>query len=154
MEWIRISKNKLKIMLSAEDARHYELDCEAADLGELVTRTAFHEILSDVKMQTDFDASEDKIYIQMYPSKGGGCELFVTKMGLLLSDEEKEISPQTVREKGRFCLPPRTAKPFAAREKSPVMGLAPACMPCSSVISSPSPSFSSMPSKPVSEGLK
>ena len=109
MEWIRISKNKLKIMLSAEDARHYELDCEAADLGELVTRTAFHEILSDVKMQTDFDASEDKIYIQMYPSKGGGCELFVTKMGLLLSDEEKEISPQTVREKGRFCLPPRTA---------------------------------------------
>ena len=108
MEWIRISKNKLKIMLSAEDARHYELDCNAADLGELVTRTAFHEILSDVKMQTDFDASEDKIYIQMYPSKGGGCELFVTRMGLLLSDEEGELSPQTGREKGRFCLPSRT----------------------------------------------
>ena len=72
MEWIRISKNKLKIMLSAEDARHYELDCKSADLGDLVTRSAFREILSDVKRQTDFDASEDKIYIQMYPSKEGG----------------------------------------------------------------------------------
>lgn len=105
MEWIRISKNKLKIMLSAEDARHYELDCGAADLGDLVTRNAFHEILSDVKSQTDFDASEDKIYIQMYPSKGGGCELFVTRMGLLLSDEDGEISRATVREKGRLRLP-------------------------------------------------
>ncbi len=110
MEWIRISKNKLKIMLSAEDARHYELDCDAADLGDLVTRSAFHEILSDVKSQTDFDASEDKIYIQMYPSKEGGCELFVTRMGLLLSDEEGEFTPKTVRESGRFRLPPRAAE--------------------------------------------
>lgn len=107
MEWIRISKNKLKIMLSAEDAQHYALDCNAADLGDLVTRSAFHEILSDVKRQTDFDASEDKIYIQMYPSKEGGCELFVTRMGLLLSDEENGISPKTVRENGHLRLPPR-----------------------------------------------
>ena len=111
MEWIRISKNKLKIMLSAEDARHYELDCKSADLEDLVTRTAFREILSDVKRQTDFDASEDKIYIQMYPSKEGGCELFVTRMGLLLSDEENGISPKTVRENGRLRLPPRAAAP-------------------------------------------
>lgn len=110
MEWIRISKNKLKIMLSAEDARHYELDCDVADLGDLVTRSAFHEILSDVKKQTDFDASEDKIYIQMYPSKEGGCELFVTRMGLLLYEEENEISPKTGRENGRFRLSPRTAE--------------------------------------------
>ena len=30
MEWIRISTNKLKIMLSAEDARRYALNCENA----------------------------------------------------------------------------------------------------------------------------
>ena len=89
MEWIRISKNKLKIMLSAEDARHYELDCKSADLGDLVTRSAFREILSDVKRQTDFDASEDKIYIQMYPSKEGGCEMYVTKLGEKSASEDK-----------------------------------------------------------------
>ncbi|MBO7342020.1 MAG: adaptor protein MecA [Clostridia bacterium] len=126
MEWIRISKNKLKIMLSAEDARHYELDCDATDLGELRTRSAFHEILSDVKNQTDFDASEDKIYIQMYPSKGGGCELFVTKMGLLLSDEE-EIPVKEARENGRFRLPPRAAQELRAFRFDTLPSLLAAC---------------------------
>ena len=87
MEWIRISQNKLKIMLTAEDARHYELNCEQADYTDTLTRTAFREILTDVKREADFDASEDKVYIQMYPSKEGGCELFVTKIGLLLNDQ-------------------------------------------------------------------
>ena len=88
MEWIRISQNKLKIMLTAEDARHYELNCENADYTDTLTRAAFREILTDVKREADFDASEDKVYIQMYPSKEGGCELFVTKIGLLLNDRD------------------------------------------------------------------
>lgn len=88
MEWIRISSNKLKIMLSAEDARHYALDCATADYADAVTRAAFREILTDVKEETGFDANEDKIYIQMYPSREGGCELFVTRIGLLLTEED------------------------------------------------------------------
>ncbi len=86
MEWIRISQNKLKIMLSAEDARRYALDCKTADYADAVTRDAFREILTEVRAETGFDATEDKVYIQMYPSKEGGCELFVTKMGLLLTE--------------------------------------------------------------------
>ena len=89
MEWIRISSNKLKIMLSAEDARHYALNCDSADYADSITREIFREILSDVQEQTGFDASDDKVYIQMYPSKEGGCELFITKMGLVLSDAEQ-----------------------------------------------------------------
>ena len=88
MEWIRISENKLKIMLTAEDARHYELNCENADYTDTLTRTAFREILTDVKREADFDASEDKVYIQMYPSKEGGCELFITKTGILLTEQQ------------------------------------------------------------------
>ena len=90
MEWIRISTNKLKIMLSAEDARRYALNCENADYADLMTREAFREILTDVRQETGFDATEDKVYIQMYPSKGGGCELFVTKLGLLLTEDDHE----------------------------------------------------------------
>ncbi len=88
MEWIRISSNKLKIMLSSEDARRYELNCEDADYANVMTRAAFRDILTDVRRETGFDATEDKVYIQMYPSKEGGCELFVTKIGLLLTEEE------------------------------------------------------------------
>lgn len=115
MEWIRISTNKLKIMLSAEDAEHYALNCENADYADLMTREAFKEILTDVRQETGFDATEDKVYIQMYPSKEGGCELFVTKLGLLLTEDDHEAPsgdthragntsksakhPQTVRKK-------------------------------------------------------
>jgi len=92
MEWIRISTNKLKIMLTAEDARRYDLQCEKADYADIATRHSFREILTDVRRETGFDATEDKVYIQMYPSKEGGCELFVTKIGLILTDEAREGS--------------------------------------------------------------
>ena len=103
MEWIRISPNKLKIMLTAEDARHYELNCEQADYADMRTRTAFREILTDVRRETDFEAVEDKVYIQMYPSKEGGCELFVTKTGLLLNEQEQT-------GKKEYTRPPRTRR--------------------------------------------
>ncbi|MBE6554665.1 MAG: adaptor protein MecA [Ruminococcaceae bacterium] len=87
MEWIRIGANKLKLMLSKEDASHYALSPESADYADAHTRKAFRSILTDIQRETGFDAAEDKVYIQMYPSREGGCELFITKMGLLLSED-------------------------------------------------------------------
>lgn len=103
MEWIKISSNKLKIMLTAADARRYALSPESADLQESVTRRAFKEILTDVKQETGFDA-DDKVYIQMYPSREGGCELFVTKMGIEIV--AKKGAPGTAY-KAQKSLPPQ-----------------------------------------------
>ncbi len=89
MEWIKISANKLKIMLTAEDARHYDLDCNTSACSDMATRAAFREILSDVCRETGFDTRQEETYIQMYPSKEGGCELFITKMGLLFTGERE-----------------------------------------------------------------
>ena len=94
MEWIRISKNKLKIMLTAEDAHRYALSPESADLADTLTRRAFREILSDIKKETEFEENEDKLYIQMYPSREGGCELFVTRMGVTSESESFDIPPK------------------------------------------------------------
>ena len=88
MEWIRISPNKLKVMLTAEDAKHYDLDCSNAGCTDILTRAAFRDILLDVCRETGFDTEEDKTYIQMYPSKEGGCELFITRIGLLFTNEK------------------------------------------------------------------
>lgn len=85
MEWIRISNNKLKIMLTREDAARYALCPDTADYADALTRRAFKAILTDVRRETGFDAADDKLYIQMYPSREGGCELFVTKMGIEIS---------------------------------------------------------------------
>lgn len=116
MEWIRISKSKLKIMLSAEDAERYALNCENADYADLMTREAFKEILTDVKQETGFDATEDKVYIQMYPSKEGGCELFVTKLGLLLTEDDHEAPSSTAHHS--HVAPKNEKRPTTVRKKS------------------------------------
>ena len=89
MEWIRINTNKLKIMLTAEDAKRYALRFERVDYTDAGTRRAFRSILTDIKKETGFDATEDRVYIQLYPSREGGCELFVTKTGRLTAEADE-----------------------------------------------------------------
>ena len=104
MEWIRINDHKLKIMLSAEDAQRYDLCCEAADYASDGTRRAFREILTDIRTQTGLDATEDKVFMQLYPSKEGGCELFITR--LTDKSEEGERTVQQPREPRVTKRPP------------------------------------------------
>ena len=92
MEWIRIGENKIKVMLSPEDAAHYALSPACQQDAAILAGSAFRAILSDVRDAADFDASEDKVYVQLYPSKTGGYELFITKMGVELT-EKSEATP-------------------------------------------------------------
>lgn len=92
MEWIKINQNKLKVMLTAEDAARYALQPESADPANDLTRRAFRAILTDMRAEADFDAAEDRVYIQMYPSREGGCELFITRMGI-----DMTVSPRGAR---------------------------------------------------------
>jgi len=87
MELILISESKLKIMLSAADMNYYELNTETIDYDNTETRKAFWDILDEAKHRTGFDAASDRVFIQVYPSKEGGCELFVTKLGNCITPE-------------------------------------------------------------------
>ena len=93
MELILINNGKLKIMLTEEDMREYELDCDMADYDNTETRRAFWNILAEAKARTGFDAASERVFIQLYPSKAGGCEIYVTKIGLR-SGPEKKITGQ------------------------------------------------------------
>lgn len=98
MELILISSSKLKIMLSDADMEKYDLTAETVDYDNTATRRAFWSILDDAKNETGFDAASDRLFIQMYPSKDGGCEMFVTKLGTLCG-EEPPFSPERKRAK-------------------------------------------------------
>lgn len=87
MELIVISDAKLKVMLSAEDVRRYELGASAVDGDSPETKRVLREILDEVKAKTGFDASGERVLVQLYPSRGGGCELFVTKLGKFASQK-------------------------------------------------------------------
>ena len=81
MELIQISESKLKIMLSETDMIKYSLDGEELDYSNDETRRAFRRMLSRAREISGFDTRGERIFVQMYPSRGGGCEVFVTKLG-------------------------------------------------------------------------
>ena len=94
MELILISDSKLKITLTPDDLALYELDCNTIDYDKTETRQALREIFEQVKDMTGFDAAGDRLFIQLYPSRAGGCEMYVTKLGTVCAEgRERESEP-------------------------------------------------------------
>ena len=89
---LKISDSKVKIMLSASDAKHYGIDPVALDYKDEETRERIWEILDDAKGGMGFSHDGEKLLIQFYPSKDGGAELFVTRLENLPERSERLLS--------------------------------------------------------------
>ncbi len=92
MELIMINDNKLKVTLSIEDMKALDIDCETLDYDNTETRRAFWSILDEAKHRTGFDAAADKVFVQVYPSQDGGCEMYVTKLSSYSGDDKRTIT--------------------------------------------------------------
>lgn len=99
MELIRINAQKLKIMLTPSDMCHFDLDNE--NLGEDSARMhrAFRLLFDEIRQQTDFDADDNRLSIQYFPSKEGGCEMFVSRLQEdgRETEEANNVAPLPVR---------------------------------------------------------
>lgn len=86
MELIRISDRKLKIMLTPTDMCHFDLNVE--DFGEdsVQMHRAFRRLLNEIRVKTGFEADNRHISVQYFPSREGGCEMFISN----LSGEDAE----------------------------------------------------------------
>ena len=78
MELIPINESKLKIMLDEIDMKEYRLFAES-DCADTETRRAIRSILDVARDRIGFNTEGAEIFVQLYASKKGGCELFVTK---------------------------------------------------------------------------
>lgn len=90
MEFLLIGEAKLKIILDSEDMRKYRLE-PGAEQGTS-TRKALWRVLDVAKSEVGFDPAGDKVLVQFYPIKGGGCEVFVTKLGILPAASARLVS--------------------------------------------------------------
>lgn len=79
MDLIRISDTKLKIMLTSSDMQYYDLHNDHISITDQHVRSVLRQLLSDAKEKTGFDGDMTRLYVQMFPSRDGGCELFVSK---------------------------------------------------------------------------
>ena len=83
MELIVINESKLKVTLSADDLGEFSLNNDTLDYSNAETKKMFWDILSRAKHTLGFSTDGHRVLVQLYPSKAGGCEMFVTKLGLL-----------------------------------------------------------------------
>jgi negative regulator of genetic competence, sporulation and motility len=95
MELIIINENKLKILMSAKEMKSYGLDENEFHLSISDTRKILSKILHNSPTKTGFESlsPDEKILLQLYPEKKGGCELYVTRLSLdeKHTDKEKQI---------------------------------------------------------------
>ena len=81
MELIIIDESRIKLMLSAEDMAAYRIASDNTGLPNTVgMKEALRGIMKDAREKCGYNGMRGRIYIEMYPSKKGGCELFVTKL--------------------------------------------------------------------------
>ncbi len=85
MEYIIISDSEMKITLSQKELDIYRIDSEDFSMGNDTQRHAFRKVLSDACRESGFSGSFERMIVQMYPIKKGGCEIFITRIDPSLS---------------------------------------------------------------------
>lgn len=145
MELIIINQSKLKIMLSPPDMQRYELTSEHLDCTDEQTRRAFRRIFEDARTQSGFDTTGERLLVQLYTSKYGGCEIFVTKLG------EKDAHPEDAQSLSRaekallqrvFAIEDSPASP-TSKQAEPDTSVSMPCLPSTRPVTL---LFSDMPS--------
>ena len=91
MEFLVISENKMKIMLSAEEVVSYGIESDKSDYSDPAVRKAFWKILDRAREECGFKVTGEKLLIQYYPSRCG-AEIFVTRLGKISLGVERSIS--------------------------------------------------------------
>ena len=76
METIRIDEDRMKVVLTKEDLARYGLSGRPLDPESEEVSRALRRLAADA----GFTAGEGKLYLQLYESREGGCELFVTRL--------------------------------------------------------------------------
>ena len=91
VDFLLIGDSKLKIVMSSDDMKEFKLD-SASDCSSPGYRRVFWQVLDRAKCEVGFDTRGDKVLIQFYPLKSGGCEVFVTKLGVLPKESARIVS--------------------------------------------------------------
>lgn len=101
MEFLIVSKTKLKIILDRSEVEKYRLsDFSSGESREL--RLRLREILSVARERVGFDTGNARLLVSYYPTRLSGAELFVTVVGVPEGRPRYYIFP-SLDELSRAC---------------------------------------------------
>ncbi len=92
LEFLTVGNTKIKITLTAQEASARGINTEKTNYDDPEVRRNFRKILEEAKEKAGFDTGKEKVLIQAYPSRDGGIELFVTKLGVISKSAESMIA--------------------------------------------------------------
>lgn len=98
MELIRISDRKLKIMLTPTDMCHFDLNVDNFGEDSAKMHRAFRLLLHEIRKRTDFEADDTHISVQYFPSREGGCEMFISNLQSEESERPLDAEPPSARQ--------------------------------------------------------
>lgn len=120
MEMIMINESKLKVMLTGADLEEFDLEAEDLDYSNTETKRMFWDILGRAKHSVGFDTDGTRVLVQLYPSREGGCEMFITKIGTVCKecateppDSSEAPSAPILHYKPSHRSPPGKGRPGA-----------------------------------------
>ena len=87
MEFIRINESKLKVMLSKNDLEEFDIKTDELDYSNTETKRMFWDIIGRAKKSVGFCCDGVRVLVQLYSSRDGGCEMFVSKLERSSPDE-------------------------------------------------------------------
>ena len=80
MEFIYINSKSLKISISAKELKARFCDVSELDYSDIKTKRFFWELMDEAYEKTGFETANSKLYVKIFPSPDGGCEMFITKV--------------------------------------------------------------------------
>ena len=84
MEILKISKTAIKFSLTREELSLRGLSAEALDKTTTGAKRLIWELMDRARVEQGFDCGDARLLVRVFPSRDGGCELFVT------SEKEEE----------------------------------------------------------------
>ncbi len=100
MELIRISNDKIKISLTKAELDAYEITVDKMDYGCAEAKAIFKEIFTEAKEKAGFEAEQERVFVQIFNDKNGGCEIFISKIGAY--DKKRTVKKTQTSEMVRF----------------------------------------------------
>ena len=79
MDITYINSKNIKISISREELYENGLDAESLDYTKTRTKRFIWELLDIAYIKTGFNAGNGRLFVRVFPSADGGCELFITK---------------------------------------------------------------------------
>lgn len=86
MRFLSLGSGGVRIILDTSDMERLGVCYESIDYSDTHTKKIIWELIDKAKARTGFQVHGEKLKIQVYPSDGGGCEMYISKL-----DGEREI---------------------------------------------------------------